>query len=91
MPFQKINFCHIFEVLLTEINLFAALQRLRGHCNLSDEMEEMLAEQAAIKGQKPKNLLSLVQDPLLRRQLLTIVVLSSAMQLCGNDSVSQNL
>ncbi|XP_073485299.1 solute carrier family 2, facilitated glucose transporter member 11 isoform X2 [Aquarana catesbeiana] len=65
----------------------SALQRLRGHCNLSDEMEEMLAEQAAIKGQKPKNLLSLVQDPLLRRQLLTIVVLSSAMQLCGNDSM----
>ncbi|KAM9330847.1 solute carrier family 2, facilitated glucose transporter member 11-like [Gastrophryne carolinensis] len=64
-----------------------ALQRLRGNCDLSNEMEEMLAEQAAIKGQKPKNLLSLVQDSSLRWQLVTIVVLSSAMQLCGNDSM----
>ncbi|XP_018421416.1 PREDICTED: solute carrier family 2, facilitated glucose transporter member 11 isoform X2 [Nanorana parkeri] len=65
----------------------SALQRLRGHCDLSSEMEEMLAEQAAIKDQKPRNLLGLVRDPLLRRQLITIVVLSSAMQLCGNDSM----
>uniref|UniRef100_A0A8C5P5T0 Solute carrier family 2 member 11 n=1 Tax=Leptobrachium leishanense TaxID=445787 RepID=A0A8C5P5T0_9ANUR len=65
----------------------SALQRLRGHCDLNDEMEEMLAEQAATKGQTPKSLLGLIRDKSLRWQLLTIVVLSSAMQLCGNDSM----
>ncbi|XP_063310563.1 solute carrier family 2, facilitated glucose transporter member 11-like isoform X2 [Pelobates fuscus] len=65
----------------------SALQRLRGHSDLSSEMEEMLAEQVATKGQTPKSLLELIRDPSLRRQILTIVVLSSAMQLCGNDSM----
>ncbi|KAM8962102.1 solute carrier family 2, facilitated glucose transporter member 11-like [Pelodytes ibericus] len=65
----------------------SALQRLRGHCDLSSEMEEMLAEQAATTGQTPKSLLELIRDKSLRWQLLTIVVLSSAMQLCGNDSM----
>ncbi|XP_068098746.1 solute carrier family 2, facilitated glucose transporter member 11 isoform X2 [Hyperolius riggenbachi] len=65
----------------------SALQRLRGSCDFSSEMEEMMAEQAAIEGQTPKSLISLVQETSLRRQLLTIVVLSSAMQLCGNDSM----
>ncbi|XP_053557944.1 solute carrier family 2, facilitated glucose transporter member 11 [Bombina bombina] len=64
-----------------------ALQRFRGHCDLSSEMEEMLAEQAATKGQKPKSLWELIREPKLRWQLITIVVLSSAMQLCGNDSM----
>ena len=48
----------------------------------------MLAEQAAVKGQKAKNPWELFQNPALRWQLISIVVLSSAMQLCGNDSVS---
>ncbi|KAM4710059.1 solute carrier family 2, facilitated glucose transporter member 11-like isoform 2-T2 [Discoglossus pictus] len=65
----------------------SALQRFRGHCDLSSEMEEMLAEQEASKGQTPKSLCELIHEPALRWQLLTIVVLSSAMQLCGNDSM----
>ncbi|XP_072001234.1 solute carrier family 2, facilitated glucose transporter member 11 isoform X3 [Engystomops pustulosus] len=64
-----------------------ALRRLRGNCDFTSEMEEMMAEQTAIQGQRPKSLCELIQDPSLRRQLLTIVVLSSAMQLCGNDSM----
>lgn len=48
----------------------------------------MLAEQAAVKGQRAKNPWELFQNPALRWQLVSIVVLSSAMQLCGNDSVS---
>ncbi|XP_069476019.1 solute carrier family 2, facilitated glucose transporter member 11 isoform X1 [Ambystoma mexicanum] len=65
----------------------SALQRFRGNSDLSSEMEEMLAEQTAIKGQKAKRLWDLFRDPSLRWQLITIIVLSSAMQLCGNDSM----
>ncbi|CAJ0930318.1 unnamed protein product [Ranitomeya imitator] len=65
----------------------AALRRLRGNRDFSSEVEEMMAEQTAIQGQKPKSLCELIWEPSLRRQLLTIVVLSSAMQLCGNDSM----
>ncbi|NXU28871.1 GTR11 protein, partial [Thalassarche chlororhynchos] len=65
----------------------AALQKLRGNSDLSAELEEMLAEQAAVKGQRAKNPWELFQNPALRWQLMSIVVLSSAMQLCGNDSM----
>lgn len=68
--------------------VLAALQKLRGNGDLSAELEEMLAEQAAVKGQRAKNPRELFQNPAVRWQLLSIVVLSSAMQLCGNDSVS---
>ncbi|XP_010215694.1 PREDICTED: solute carrier family 2, facilitated glucose transporter member 11 [Tinamus guttatus] len=64
-----------------------ALQKLRGHCDLSAELEEMLAEQAATEGQRAKKPWELFQNRAVRWQLLSIVVLSSAMQLCGNDSM----
>ncbi|XP_057892587.1 solute carrier family 2, facilitated glucose transporter member 11-like isoform X2 [Melospiza georgiana] len=65
----------------------SALQKLRGTSDLSAELEEMLAEQAAVKGQRAKNPWELFQNPGQRWQLVSIVVLSSAMQLCGNDSM----
>uniref|UniRef100_A0A8B9Q8J6 Solute carrier family 2, facilitated glucose transporter member 5 n=1 Tax=Apteryx owenii TaxID=8824 RepID=A0A8B9Q8J6_APTOW len=65
----------------------SALQKLRGHCDLSAELEEMLAEQAATEGQRAKKPWELFQNPAVRWQLMSIVVLSSAMQLCGNDSM----
>ncbi|XP_025971816.2 solute carrier family 2, facilitated glucose transporter member 11-like isoform X1 [Dromaius novaehollandiae] len=65
----------------------SALQKLRGHCDLSTELEEMLAEQAATEGQRPKKPWELFQNPAVRWQLMSIIVLSSAMQLCGNDSM----
>lgn len=65
----------------------SALQKLRGTNDLSAELEEMLAEQAAVKGQRAKNPWELFQNPGQRWQLVSIVVLSSAMQLCGNDSM----
>uniref|UniRef100_A0A8C0J2L3 Solute carrier family 2, facilitated glucose transporter member 5 n=1 Tax=Chelonoidis abingdonii TaxID=106734 RepID=A0A8C0J2L3_CHEAB len=64
-----------------------ALQKLRGNGDLSSELEEMLAEQAAIKGQRAKSPWELFQNPSVRWQLISIIVLSSAMQLCGNDSM----
>ncbi|KAK6483457.1 solute carrier family 2 [Huso huso] len=64
-----------------------ALRRLRGSLDLSAEMDEMLEEQAAVKGERSKRPWELFQDRSVRWQLITVVVLSSAMQLCGNDSM----
>uniref|UniRef100_A0A8D0GFT5 Solute carrier family 2 member 11 n=1 Tax=Sphenodon punctatus TaxID=8508 RepID=A0A8D0GFT5_SPHPU len=64
-----------------------ALRKLRGSNDLSSEMDEMLAEQAAIKGQRAKGPWELFRNPAVRWQLISIIVLSSAMQLCGNDSM----
>ncbi|XP_010724846.2 solute carrier family 2, facilitated glucose transporter member 11-like, partial [Meleagris gallopavo] len=47
----------------------------------------MLAEQAAAKGQRAKKPWELFRNPAVRWQLISIIVLSSAMQLCGNDSM----
>ncbi|XP_019394647.1 PREDICTED: solute carrier family 2, facilitated glucose transporter member 11-like isoform X1 [Crocodylus porosus] len=65
----------------------SALRKLRGSDDLSSEIEEILAEQAAIKGQRAKKPWELFQNPAVRWQLISIIVLSSAMQLCGNDSM----
>uniref|UniRef100_A0A8B9D552 Solute carrier family 2, facilitated glucose transporter member 5 n=1 Tax=Anser cygnoides TaxID=8845 RepID=A0A8B9D552_ANSCY len=65
----------------------SALQKLRGNSDLGAELEEMLAEQAAAKGQRAKKPWELFQNPAVRWQLMSIIVLSSAMQLCGNDSM----
>ncbi|MBN3296076.1 GTR11 protein, partial [Amia calva] len=62
-----------------------ALRRFRGCDDLGDEMEEMLQEQIAAKGERAKSMLELFRDQGLRWQLITVMVLSSAMQLCGND------
>ncbi|XP_077165247.1 solute carrier family 2, facilitated glucose transporter member 11 isoform X2 [Paroedura picta] len=64
-----------------------ALQKLRGSSDLSSEMKEMLAEQAAVQGETAKGPWELFGNPAVRWQLITILVLSSAMQLCGNDSM----
>ncbi|XP_058851614.1 solute carrier family 2, facilitated glucose transporter member 11-like [Acipenser ruthenus] len=64
-----------------------ALRRLRGSLDLSAEMDEMLEEQAAVKGERSKRPWELFQDRSVRWQLITVMVLSSAMQLCGNDSM----
>ncbi|MBN3322503.1 GTR11 protein, partial [Atractosteus spatula] len=64
-----------------------ALRRLRGCGDLSREMDEMLQEKAAAMGQRAKGPWELVQDRGVRWQLITVVVASSAMQLCGNDSM----
>ncbi|XP_072206991.1 solute carrier family 2, facilitated glucose transporter member 11-like isoform X1 [Excalfactoria chinensis] len=65
----------------------SALKKLRGSSDLGEELEEMLAEQAAAKGQKAKKPWELFRNPAVRWQLISIIVLSSAMQLCGNDSM----
>ncbi|KAM5238169.1 LOW QUALITY PROTEIN: solute carrier family 2, facilitated glucose transporter member 11 [Ctenodactylus gundi] len=62
-----------------------ALQRLRGTGR--GELEEMEEERAACRGRRAQHLWELLRNPALRRQVTSMVVLGSAMELCGNDTV----
>lgn len=64
-----------------------ALRRLRGNDDVGEELKELQAEQAAVQGKTAKAPWELFQIRDLRWQLFSVVVLSSAMQLCGNDSM----
>ncbi|XP_006903086.1 PREDICTED: solute carrier family 2, facilitated glucose transporter member 11 [Elephantulus edwardii] len=65
----------------------AALQRLRGDGDVATELAELAEERAACQGGHARRPWELFQDPALRRQVVTLLVLGSAMELCGNDSV----
>lgn len=54
------------------------------------EMEEMLAEHAALKGVKIRRLKDLFLDHSVRWQLLTVLVTFVSLQLCGINAVSHN-
>ncbi|ELW72603.1 Solute carrier family 2, facilitated glucose transporter member 11 [Tupaia chinensis] len=64
----------------------AALRRLRGTQDVAAEMREMEEERAACRGRCARRPWELFQDRALRRQVMSLVVLGSAMELCGNDS-----
>lgn len=64
-----------------------ALRRLRGCEVQSSELDEILQEQADTKGLRPKRPWELFSDRSVRWQLISVMIVSSAMQLCGNDSV----
>ncbi|XP_037107938.1 solute carrier family 2, facilitated glucose transporter member 11 [Syngnathus acus] len=64
-----------------------ALRRLHGCEVESSELAEILEEQAETKGMKPCGPWELFRDRSVRWQLISIMVISSAMQLCGNDSI----
>lgn len=67
-----------------------ALTRFRGGETPASELEEMLQEQQqqVIKSNGDSmTLISLFKDASLRPQLRTIIAASSAMMLCGNDSI----
>lgn len=65
-----------------------ALRCLRG-CEIQrSELDEILQEQAEAKGLRPSRPWELFADRNVRWQVISIITLSSAMQLCGNDSVS---
>ncbi|XP_072239136.1 solute carrier family 2, facilitated glucose transporter member 11 [Leuresthes tenuis] len=63
-----------------------ALRRLRG-CEVSSELDEIMQEQAETKGMRPKRPWELFTDRSVRWQLISVMIISSAMQLCGNDSI----
>uniref|UniRef100_A0A672PDY1 Solute carrier family 2, facilitated glucose transporter member 5 n=1 Tax=Sinocyclocheilus grahami TaxID=75366 RepID=A0A672PDY1_SINGR len=64
-----------------------ALQRLRGCEVQREELDEILQEQNETKGERAKQPWELFTDRSVRWQLITVAILSSAMQLCGNDSI----
>ncbi len=64
-----------------------ALKRLRACSVFTDEMEEILQERTEAGEAHAKTLWELLSDRSLRRQLCTVMVASSAMMLCGNDSI----
>lgn len=64
-----------------------ALQRLRGTEDLAAELAELEEERVACQGLRAWRPWELFQDRSLRRQVVSLVVLGSAMELCGNDSV----
>ncbi|XP_058512755.1 solute carrier family 2, facilitated glucose transporter member 11 isoform X1 [Ochotona princeps] len=65
----------------------AALQRLRGTRDVALELAELQRERAACGNDGPRRAWQLFSDRALRRQVMSLVVLGSAMELCGNDSV----
>ncbi|MGH0177506.1 UNVERIFIED_CONTAM: hypothetical protein FKN15_075382 [Acipenser sinensis] len=80
-----------FEMILVGRVLYgfsAALQKLWGRKDFKAEIEEMLEEQAAIKGEKPKSVWELLQDRSLRWQLITMVVTLTAIQFSGVSIIS---
>ncbi|XP_061639911.1 solute carrier family 2, facilitated glucose transporter member 11 [Phyllopteryx taeniolatus] len=64
-----------------------ALRRLRGCEVQSSELAEILQEQAETNGMRPSRPWELFRDRSVRWQLVSVMVISSAMQLCGNDSI----
>lgn len=65
----------------------AALQQLRGSEDVAAELEELQEERMACHSLRARRPWELFADPSLRRQVLSLVVLSSSMALCGNDTV----
>uniref|UniRef100_A0A8B9LC16 Solute carrier family 2, facilitated glucose transporter member 5 n=1 Tax=Astyanax mexicanus TaxID=7994 RepID=A0A8B9LC16_ASTMX len=64
-----------------------ALKQLRG-CEVERaELDEMLQEKAEAEGLRARQPWELFTDRSIRWQLISVAVLSSAMQLCGNDSI----
>nr|XP_037851320.1 solute carrier family 2, facilitated glucose transporter member 11 isoform X16 [Chlorocebus sabaeus] len=67
------------------VGVSAALRRLRGSGDLARELEELEEERAACQGCRARRPWELFQHRALRRQVTSLVVLGSAMELCGND------
>ncbi|XP_072539197.1 solute carrier family 2, facilitated glucose transporter member 11 isoform X2 [Salminus brasiliensis] len=63
-----------------------ALRQLRGCEVQRAELDEMLQEKAEAEGRRAQQPWELFSDHTIRWQLISVAVLSSAMQLCGNDS-----
>uniref|UniRef100_A0A8C2ZMW6 Solute carrier family 2, facilitated glucose transporter member 5 n=1 Tax=Cyclopterus lumpus TaxID=8103 RepID=A0A8C2ZMW6_CYCLU len=64
-----------------------ALRRLRGCEVQSSELDEILQEQTETKGMRARQPWELFTDRSVRWQLISVMIISSAMQLCGNDSI----
>ncbi|KAM4720043.1 solute carrier family 2 member 11, like [Anableps anableps] len=64
-----------------------AFRKLWGKKDYSKEIVEMLEEKAALQSIRSSSVLELIQNRTVRRQLLTIVIAFTALQLCGINAV----
>ncbi|XP_023502500.2 solute carrier family 2, facilitated glucose transporter member 11 isoform X7 [Equus przewalskii] len=69
------------------VGVSAALQRLRGPADVAGELAELEQERAACRDRRARRPWELFRERALRRQVASLVVLGSAMELCGNDTV----
>ncbi|XP_076012900.1 solute carrier family 2 member 9, like 1 [Genypterus blacodes] len=65
-----------------------ALQSLWGRGDYKQEIDEMLAEQAAINVVRPKSTLEVLRDRNVRWRLITVVTISSCLLLSGMPAIS---
>ncbi|VFV29789.1 solute carrier family [Lynx pardinus] len=65
----------------------AALQRLRGTTEVAEELAELEEERIFCQGRRALRPWELFQDRGLRRQVTSLMVLGSALELCGTNSV----
>ncbi|XP_039098788.1 solute carrier family 2, facilitated glucose transporter member 11 [Hyaena hyaena] len=65
----------------------AALQRLRGTVDVAGELAYLEEERTACQGRRALRPWELFQDRGLRRQVMNLTLLGSAMELCGSDSM----
>ncbi|XP_043415112.1 solute carrier family 2, facilitated glucose transporter member 11, partial [Prionailurus bengalensis] len=65
----------------------AALQRLRGTTEVVEELAELEEERIFCQGRRALRPWELFQDRGLRRQVTSLMVLGSALELCGTNSV----
>lgn len=84
---QSSFFCFVLFYIFSVFVVPLALRRLRGCDVQNGELDEILQEQAETRGMRPSRPWELFADRSVRWQLITVMIISSAMQLCGNDSV----
>lgn len=75
------------HISLSLVFLIPALQTLWGPGDYREEMNEMLAEQAAIETAPPKSPLQLLRDRTVRWQLMSMSIIYCCNQLSGMSAV----
>ncbi|KAM8797719.1 solute carrier family 2, facilitated glucose transporter member 11-like [Eudromia elegans] len=65
-----------------------AMKKLWGEGNYHIEFDDMLKERAATKGTKIMNVLEVLKDPSVRRQLSILLLLLLSLQLCGLSAIT---
>lgn len=71
--------------------LILALQTLWGQGDYKEEMDEMLAEQAAIEAAPPKSPLQLLRDKTVRWQLMSMSIIYFCNQMSGMSAVRMQM
>lgn len=73
--------------LVTSPPLLPAVKQLWGDGDHMAEIDDMMSEQKAIRGEKAKSVWDLLRDRAVRWQLITLFLVVSCMQLIGANVV----